>query len=72
MKVIPEFLGNELNQSRGNVNSRRNELRVATYALFCRIKRVRHSDIARYSDIKEDAIEIPRIFLESRNPRDKG
>ena len=35
---------------------------------FCAIlprKRVRHSDFVR-SDLKEDAIEIPRIFVEIR------
>jgi len=30
------------------------------------MKRVGHSDIVRYSDVKEDAIEIPRIFVDSR------
>jgi hypothetical protein len=27
-------------------------------------KRVRYSDLVKYSGVKEDAIEIPRIFAE--------
>jgi hypothetical protein len=34
------------------------------------MKRARYSDIVRYSDVKENAIEIPRIFAESMNPWD--
>jgi hypothetical protein len=35
------------------------------------MKCVRHSDIVRYSDVKEDGIEIPRIFVESRDLRER-
>jgi hypothetical protein len=39
---------------------------IAISALFCRRKRVRYSDLVKYSDAEEDAIEIPRIFVELR------
>jgi hypothetical protein len=35
--------------------------------LFCRTKRVRYSDIVSYSDVKEDVIELPRVFAESKD-----
>jgi hypothetical protein len=37
---------------------------IANLALFCRGNGVRYSDFVRYSDVKEVAIEIPRVFAE--------
>jgi hypothetical protein len=66
-KSITQFVNQSLKLITGT-----NKLLCRAYGLrnsvlFCRTKRVRYSDIVGYSDVKEDVIELPRVFAESRD-----